>query len=110
MPAKRPKYHFLIARKSPSGGGILTLPGQTFGLKPVMAGITVKDLKGWTVIANARRKAKDGEVFFTTTLSQSTHTMVATNIFPLEGCDDILYQDVHEQYQQYLNDLKKQNV
>lgn len=103
---KKPKYHFLTIIRRANGKFIMALPGQTFGLHPVPSGVMVKDKKSPGPVARARTKGEEGDVFFTTTLKKSTHNLVAEDIYPLNGQDDIMFSDVHEAYEKFIKENK----
>jgi hypothetical protein len=96
---KRPKYHFLTIVETSFGKSVVTLAGQTFGLTPIAANTLVKDAKGHTFVAAARRKGNPGDVFFTTTLRPGAGFVTASDMHPLQDAStNILYNDALEAY------------
>lgn len=99
---KRPKYHFLVAVPNGSGRSIVTLPGQSFGRLPVPDDVLVKDEKGKTAVSCMRRKAGEGELFFTTSLRRLPGGgLVASDIHRLCNVQDIMYSDAMDEYEKY---------
>ena len=94
-----PKYHFLTICERANGRSLVTLPGQTFGRNPVPEHVLVKDVKGSTVLTRTKRKGRTGEVFFTTSLTAKLGYCTAKDIHPLEGNDNVLYQDACDEYE-----------
>lgn len=95
------KYHFLVIDESASGRSIITLPGQVLGRKPVIPRVLVKDIKGRTDIKRAKKTGRVGQVFFTTTLQWKGCCYEAGDIYPVEGCGNVLYGDVQEIFEKY---------
>ena len=95
------KYHFLVIDESTTGRSIITLPGQVLGRKPVIPQVLVKDVRGHTEILKAKRNGHVGQVFFTTTLRWKGGCYEAADIYPVEGCENVLYPDVQETFEQY---------
>ena len=101
--AKRPKYHFLVLKDDPrTGRMLLTLPGQTFGLNPVPPGRIVGDAPKRTVLARARKKGSDGDVYFTETLRLRGIQLEALDAQRLDGELDLMHSDAPELYKLYL--------
>lgn len=95
----RPKYHFLTTSQTSSGKHLHAIAGQTFGRTAVNPDILIKDVKGSTTVKNKRRKARPGEIFFTTTLKPSAGCYTATDIYPLSESDEnILFSDARAEY------------
>ena len=97
----RPKYHFLTVTERKTGKSIVTLPGQTFGRNPVPDGYLVKDAKGLTQVTNQRKKARPGDVFFTTTLEKKSGFCTVKDIYPLKGNANVLFSDAEDRYEKY---------
>lgn len=96
---KRPKYHFFVAAANGNGKSLLSLPGQTFGQIPVPANVLVKDMKGSTAVASARRKSSLGDIWFTTTLKRNGLSLVAKDMHSLRGCTDVFLADAAQEYE-----------
>jgi len=96
---RKPKYHFLVLRAYGNGTSLVALPGQTFGNRKVPEGVLVKDRKGSTVIARARKGARDGDIFFTTSLRPLGDVLSADDIFPLRGHGRALFADAEDEYE-----------
>lgn len=94
----KPKYHFFKATQTPCGKSLLSLPGQRLGSFTILPGILVKDMRGSTAVASARRKAVPGEVFFTTTLRRNGHSLVARDMASLDKNGDVLLSDARDAY------------
>lgn len=107
MPTKRPKYHFLTVVTTKTGKRIVAMPGQTFGQKAVTPGVLVKDVKGGTIVANVRKTAKEGDVFFTTTLKQADGCLVVQDIYRLDDQENIFAVEAREYYEKYRSGLPK---
>lgn len=104
----RPKYHFLTVVSHSVGKSFVALPGQSFGRKPVPAGILVKDKKKSSVLAKARKDATEGEIYFTTTLREAASgCLVAEDICPLRSPSSVFHSDAEECYNAYLESLKQ---
>ena len=104
---RHPVYIYLtIAETSAGGRSIVTLPGQKRGGKAILANVRVKDAAGSNCIEKSKRTNKIGEVFFTTTLKESSNCYVARDIYRLRDNDTVLYPDAMEKYQNLIN--KKQ--
>lgn len=103
MPQKKAtKYIFLTVEAHSRGKSVVILPGQVLGRTPVTPGVLVQDERGSTEIARARRKASPGDVLFTTTLRRRSSDYAAKDIHSLEGHGNILFADVKEEYEAYL--------
>lgn len=87
---KRPKYHFLIVSETKRGKFILTLPKQTMGRIPVCPNIIVRDVMGKTTLCRMKKKSKDGDSLFTTTLRGGMPTYTASDIYPLENNSEVI--------------------
>lgn len=96
----RTRYHFLRIEEDRTVKHVVTLPGQTLGRLAVIPGILVKDVRGQTVVATARRKAVHGDVLFTTTLARKYGCYAAADIHRLDDNDDIFLQDAVEAYRE----------
>lgn len=100
---KTQKYHFFALKTGPTGRSLLSLPGQTLSGQPLTPGILVKDARGSNAVSKARKSAADGEVFFTTTLRRSGHSLTAKDMHSLERNDNVLLSDAHEEYEKTIN-------
>lgn len=98
---KRPKYHFLRCGQNGRGKSIFTLPGQTFGQIPVPSGILVKDVRGNSAVARARKTASIGDIFFTTTLKHERYKLTVKDIHALDRQVDAVFSDVFDLYEKY---------
>lgn len=96
---KRPKFHFLVLRTCGHGTSLVALPGQTFGNRKVPEGVLVKDRKGSSVIARARKGASDGDIFFTTSLRPLGDVLSADDAFPLRRHGRVLFADAEDEYE-----------
>lgn len=77
------------------------MPGQTFGQNAVPAGVLVKDAKGRTVVAKARKTAKEGDLFFTTTLKQASGCLVTLDICRLDEQGNMFAAEAREYYKNF---------
>lgn len=100
---KRPKYHYLTIIRDNVGKTIVALPGQSFGTLKVPTGIRVKDKGKANIVNKARQNGNPGDIFFTTTLTRGQHELIASDIYPLEGNDNILFADAQEHYEKLKN-------
>lgn len=96
------RYHFLTVEAHSHGKSVVTLPGQVLGRTPVTPGVLVQDERGGTAVALARRKVSPGDILFTTTLRRRTSDYAARDLHPVEGHGNILFADVQEEYEAYL--------
>lgn len=104
---KRQKYHFLVLKKFSSGLSFLTLPEQTFGRNPVPAEANVLDAGSSTILARTRKKSKEGDIFFTTTLRQGTRSLVVADIHPIGDADtDVTLSDARTLFESMYPDIK----
>lgn len=94
----RQKYHFLRVEEHATGRSVLTLPGQVIGRERLSPGILVKDVKGQSSVAKAKRLAKVGDILFTTSLKRANGYYTAGDIYRLDGNDNLLYADAQEQF------------
>lgn len=92
------RYHFFRLEQHSIGKSFLTIPGQTLGKESIHPGILVKDYKGKTVIARAKRNARVGEIFFTTTLARANACYKAKDIYPLDSHEQVLFSDAYDAY------------
>ena len=92
------KYHFLRVTAGPTGKSILTLPGQTLLGRPVMSGVLVKDIKYNNELSKAKRKAKDGDIFFTTTLRALSGCYAAASVYEFDETGSRVFPDVKEEF------------
>lgn len=106
--AKRPKYHFLTVIETRSGTCMVALPGQSFGRNSVPERIMVQDIGESTIISRARKKASPGEIFFTTSLQLSTHSLKARDIYPLNADNGITLSDAPAEFDKYIKSLAKE--
>lgn len=95
---KRSKYHFFRYTQTTCGKSLLSLPGQTFGQVSVPAGVLVKDARGSTAVARAKRTASVGEIFFSTSVRRLSGCLVASDMHSLDRNTDILLSDAEEEY------------
>lgn len=96
---KRPKFHFLTVIQNGSGRSLVPLPGQTFGRTGVMSGVLVKDVKGKTIVARARKSCAVGDILYTTTLGFTTNSYIARDLYRLDDTSNIFIAEAREQYE-----------
>lgn len=99
---KRPKYHFLTIRETPTGKSVFPLPGQTFGRKSVNENILVKASGNATFLSRLRKENPAGTILVTTTLKETRTGYTVKDAFLLEANDFVLYQDAQDEYSRYL--------
>lgn len=98
---KRPKYHFLTIKETPTGKSVYPLPGQTFGRSPVNELIRIKATGGAPFLTKLRTRLPAGTVLFTTTLTRTDTGYTVKDAYPLKGNDLVLYHDAREEYEKY---------
>ncbi len=96
---KRPPFHFFIVTANRNGKSLISLPGQTFGQIPVPANILVKDSRGSTAVSRARRKAKEGQVYYTASLKKTGTGLSASDMTLLAPGDDIFQAQAQACYE-----------
>jgi hypothetical protein len=95
---KRNEYHFLTVRATPRGRSFFAVPGQTLGRSPVPTDIIVTDRGGRSALRNARKEAKEGEIFYTTTLRRATGKFTADSVMPLSSTCDLFAPVARREY------------
>ena len=93
------KYHFFTLTETGHGKSLLSLPGQTLGTQPIFPGILVKDGRGGTAVASAKRRAAVGDILFTSTLRRNGHGLVASDMHNLKDNTDVLLSDALDLYE-----------
>jgi hypothetical protein len=95
---KRNEYHFLTVRATPRGRSFFAVPGQTLGRSPLPTDIIVTDRGGRSALRNARKEAKESEIFYTTTLRRATGKFTADSVHPLSGTCDLFAPTARREY------------
>ena len=95
---KKGNYHFLTVRVTPHGRSFFAVPGQMLGRSPLPTDIIVTDRGGRSALRNARKEAKDGEIFYTTTLRRATGKFTAESVMPLSSTCDLFAPEARREY------------
>ena len=101
---KKSKYHFLTLVSHSTGLSIVTLPGQSIGLRTIDGGVLVKDATTKSrAVSRIKKLSVEGDILFTTTLGLKYGYYTAKDCYRLKDCP-VYYIDAKEEYEK----LKKQ--
>lgn len=107
---KKSNIHFLTVKVTPRGRSFFAIPGQMLGRSPLPTDIIVTDRGRRSALRNARRDAKDGEVFYTTTLRRATGKFTADYVNPLTSTCDFFAAEARREYARLLQETSKKAI
>jgi len=103
MPTKKYKYHFLTVKETAYGKIVTALPGQKIGRSELHTDVVVRDRKGSTLVERTKKSTPAGVILFTTTLKNKISYYEASDIYRLDGIEDITMANAIEQYEKLIN-------